>query len=381
MIDVKGNSTSIQTQVESVHANLLEDLPDINRVAVAVYDGRTDTLKTFVHSTRGETPFTHYEAKLADVPSLAELARTRSERVIDDLRASRGVLGRHDRHLLESGYSSSYTKPFFDRGELSGFMFFDSEKGNYFSQSVIRHLTIYSHLISLLIINAMASANVLRSAVDVARAISHLRDEETGAHLDRMSRYARIIARALADREGLDDEFVEFVFLFAPLHDVGKIAIPDRILLKAGKLTPEEFEIMKTHVAKGVEIVDRMAKSFSIGEDVHVDVLHNIVRFHHESYDGSGYLTGRHGKDIPLEARIVSVADVFDALTTKRPYKRAWSNDDAFRFLDELTGKKFDADCVEALSSNRGQVETIQQQFRFAKGQFEGFHEAYLDDL
>lgn len=381
MIDISGNSASIQAQVETVHANLLEDLPDINRVAVAIYDGRTDTLKTFVHSTRGETPFTHYEAKLAEVPSLAELARTRGERIIGNLRASPGILGSHDRHLVKSGYSSSYTKPFFDRGELSGFMFFDSEKENYFSPSVVRHLTIYSHLISLLIINAVASANVLRSAVDVARAMSHLRDEETGAHLDRMSRYARLITKTLADHEDLDDEYVEFVFLFAPLHDVGKIAIPDRILLKAGKLTPDEFEIMKTHVAKGVAIIEKMVKSFSIGEGAHIDVLHNIVRFHHESYDGSGYLTGREGKDIPLEARIVSVADVFDALTTRRPYKNAWSNDDAFRFLDELSGRKFDANCVGALSSKRKQVETIQRQFRFAKGQFEGFHEAYLDDL
>ena len=381
MIDMSVNSASIKAQVESVHANLLEDLPDIGRVAVAVYDGRTDTLKTFVHSTRGATPFNHYEAKLAEVPSLAELAETRGERIIGDLQASRNALGRHDRQLLESGYSSSYTKPFFDRGELSGFMFFDSEKGNYFSKAVVRHLTIYSHLISLLIINALASANVLRSAVDVARAISHLRDEETGAHLDRMSRYARMITKTLADQEGLDDEFVEFVFLFAPLHDVGKIAIPDRILLKAGRLTPAEFEIMKTHVAKGVAIVDKMTKSFSIGDSAHIDVLHNIVRFHHESYDGSGYLTGREGKDIPLEARIVSVADVFDALTTKRPYKEAWSNDDAFRFIDNLNGKKFDPDCVEALSSNRQQVEAIQRQFRHGNGQFEGFHEAYLDDL
>lgn len=381
MIDVSGNSASIQAQVEAVHASLLDDLPDINRVAVAVYDGRTDTLKTFVHSTRGETPFNHYEAKLADVPSLAELAQSRGERIIGDLHLSRGALGRHDRSLLASGYSSSYTKPFFDKGELSGFMFFDSEKGNYFSKPVVRHLAIYSHLISLLIINAMASANVLRSAVDVTRAISHLRDEETGAHLDRMSRYARLVTKELADQESLDDEFVEFVFLFAPLHDVGKIAIPDRILLKAGKLTPDEFEIMKTHVSKGVEIVDKMAKSFSIGDGTHIDVLHNIVWFHHESYDGSGYLTGREGKDIPLEARIVSVADVFDALTTTRPYKKAWSNDDAFRFLDDLAGKKFDPDCVGALASHRDQIELIQQQFRLAKGQFEGFHEAYLEDL
>ena len=215
----------------------------------------------------------------------------------------------------------------------------------------------------------------------MARELSHLRDEETGAHLDRMSRYARVIARSLADQEHLNDEFVEFVFLFAPLHDVGKIAIPDRILLKAGKLTPEEFEVMKTHVEKGVAIINKMARTFGIGSGQHIDVLRNIVQYHHECFDGSGYVTGLIGREIPLEARIVSVADVFDALTTKRPYKSAWSNDDAFRLLDKFSGEKFDGDCVDALAANRNHVEALQKRFVTTKGEFEGFHEAYLEDL
>ena len=381
MIGVSDGWTSVQAQLESIHASLKEELREIGRVAVAVYDERTDMLETFIHSTDGKAPFALYEAKLSTVPGLAELARAHEERIIDDLEALRPSPAPHTRRLLETGYRSSYTKPFYDHGELFGFVFFDSQQPRYFTDATVRHLSLYSHLISLLIINALTPASVLRSAVDIAREISHLRDEETGAHLDRMSRYARMIAKTLADGEGLNDEFVEFVFLFAPLHDVGKIAVPDRVLLKPGHLTADEFEIMKTHVEKGVAIIDKMAASFGVGLAQHLDILRNIVQFHHECFDGSGYLQGLAGGAIPLEARIVSVADVFDALTTRRPYKEAWSNDAAFALLDDMAGKKFDPDCVQALSSRRAWVEHIQVQFRLSGGKFDGFHEAYLEDL
>lgn len=381
MIIAANGSTSLQNELNTVHANLKQELAGISRVAVAIYDSRTDLLKTFVHSTEGESPFQHYEAKLSDVPSLAELARSHTERIIQDLQAVDWWTGPHHRQLLETGFRSSYTKPFYDQGELFGFVFFDSDQPNYFSPPVVRHLTLYAHLISLLIIKALTPANVLRSAVIMARDLSHLRDEETGAHLDRMARYARMIAKALVDREGLNDEFVEFVFLFAPLHDVGKIGIPDNILLKPGKLSVDEFEVMKTHVDKGVAIIDKIAHSFGIGSGQHIDVLRNIVQFHHEAFDGSGYQQGLTGKRIPLEARIVTVADVFDALTSNRPYKSAWSNTDAFQLLQTLADKRFDRDCVEALASNRRSVEALQERFRATKGEFEGFHEAYMEGL
>lgn len=388
MVAIGVGATSVQAQLETVHDQLRGELPGIVRIGVAVYDGRTDILQTFVHSTRGPTPFALYEAKLSDVPSLAALARDHCDRIVEDLdtmaikvEAGGGTPGQHTRQLIEHSYKSSYTKPFYDRGELFGFLFYDSDRRAYFSEGVIRHLAIYSHLISLLIIHDVSSARVVRSAVDVATQWSHLRDEETGAHLDRMSRYARLIARALAEGRRLNDEFVEFVFRFAPLHDVGKIGVPDRILLKPGKLTAEEFEIMKGHVAKGVEMVDTMATEFAFGPAQHVDILRNIVRCHHEAVDGSGYPAGLSGEAIPLEARIVTVADVFDALTTKRHYKEAWSNDDAFAFLGSLAGKKFDADCVAALSIARREAEAIQARFRTAENGFAGFHEAYLEEV
>lgn len=381
MIDALSNTVSIQGQLRDIHENLKAELPSITRVAVAIYDAQTDVLKTFVHSTDGEAPFSHYEAKLEEVPSLRNLVECRSGRVIDDLRpwdSASVIRSEHVRRLLQTGYRSTYTIPFYDHGVFFGFLFFDSLEPSYFSPCVVRHLSVYAHLISLLIVNEVSRVSALRSAILVARKMSHTHNEETGAHLDRMARYARLIAKTLADADpDIDDEFVEFVFLYAPLHDVGKIAVPDHILLKPAKLSPDEFAIMKTHVAAGMEIVESIAQGFHVGSGQHVDVLRNIVRFHHEAFDGSGYLSGRRGTDIPLEARIVAVADVFDALTTQRCYKSAWTNDAAFSLLDNLAGRRFDYDCVQALAANIDKVCAIQAQFRSNNA----FHEAYTDDL
>jgi HD-GYP domain-containing protein (c-di-GMP phosphodiesterase class II) len=380
VLDALSDINSIKGQLREIHESLKRELPGIARVAVAIYDERTDALKTFVHSSDGEPPFSHYEAKLKEVPALATLAAIRTPRIIDDLQPALAHGSKHVRRLLETGYRSSYTMPFYDHGRFFGFLFFDSREPRYFSAASARHLSLYCHLISLLIINELSRVSALRSAIEVARTMSHTHNEETGAHLDRMARYARLIAKTLADRnpdDAIDDEFVEFVFLYAPLHDVGKIAIPDNILLKPGKLSSEEFDIMKTHVAAGMSVVESIARGFHVGSGQHVGVLRNIVRYHHEAYDGSGYLAGLKGAEIPLEARIITVADVFDALTTTRCYKEAWDNERALDLMRALAGRRFDPGCVDALLEKFGEVKAIQAQFRSNNL----FHEAYMEDL
>jgi HD-GYP domain-containing protein (c-di-GMP phosphodiesterase class II) len=156
---------------------------------------------------------------------------------------------------------------------------------------------------------------------------------------------------------------LEHIFLFSPLHDIGKISIPDNILLKPGKLTDEEFDVMKTHTSTGGEIIDQMLKNLGLDDLPHADILRNIVRYHHESMNGSGY-QGLREDEIPIEARIVAVADVFDALTSARPYKEAWSNDRAFEFISSMAGSKFDKDCVAAMIDGRAEVEATQGKFR-----------------
>ena len=145
----------------------------------------------------------------------------------------------------------------------------------------------------------------------------------------------------------MSDEEIVHMRHGALLHDMGKIGIPDSILLKPGRLDEAEFAVMKTHVTKGVALIDKIAQSFGVGRPQHIDVLRNIVHFHHEACDGSGYAEGLKGDAIPLEARVVAVADVFDALTMKRPYKEPWSVEDTIAEIRKNSGSHFEPRLVE----------------------------------
>jgi HD-GYP domain-containing protein (c-di-GMP phosphodiesterase class II) len=154
------------------------------------------------------------------------------------------------------------------------------------------------------------------------------------------------------------------VHLFAPLHDVGKIGIPDRVLLKPGALTDEEWVIMRSHVAIGETLVTDMGADLSLGDSLAYTVMHNVVSCHHERGDGSGYPRGLTAGQIPMEARLVAVADVYDALSTCRPYKVAWSEEACVAELrsQALLGR-LDTLCVEALIAAKVQREDIQAKF------------------
>lgn len=182
---------------------------------------------------------------------------------------------------------------------------------------------------------------------------AEFRDPETGAHIQRMAHYSQVIARGL----GLNEAIQKLILESAPMHDVGKIGIPDYILLKPGKLTIEEFEIMKGHARLGHELLNGSnSEMMRAGAEIAIS--------HHEKYDGSGYPNHLKGTDIPLYGRIVAVADVFDALTSERPYKKAWSLEDAVIFLEEGRGTHFDPLCVEAFLAGWDQVVKIRQRFQ-----------------
>jgi HD-GYP domain-containing protein (c-di-GMP phosphodiesterase class II) len=351
-------------KVESVHLLLKQRFDFIDRVAVAVYDKKTDLLKTFVHSSCGDQPLSQYGAKLADSFTLQEILKAGRPRVVNDLDVFQGAPAEHARRIAAQKYGASYSMPMYLNGEFFGFLFFNSYRKQVFDELVLSYLDMVGHLLSLLVINEMSSTRNLVATVKTAADIAQHRDFETGAHLDRMANYARLIARDVAKKHQLGDDLVEHIFLFSPLHDIGKIGIPDSILLKPAKLSDEEFSLMKTHALKGAEIIDRMLENFGLNELPHVETLRNIALLHHEALNGSGYPNGLVDEEIPIEAKIVAVADVFDALTSARPYKEAWSNDEAFALLREMAGSKFDHDCVAALIAARAEVEAVQRRFR-----------------
>ncbi|UTY57753.1 HD domain-containing phosphohydrolase [Massilia sp. erpn] len=174
------------------------------------------------------------------------------------------------------------------------------------------------------------------------------KDNETGLHVIRMSHYARLLGVAA----GLNEAEADDLLHAAPMHDVGKIGIPDRILQKPGKLDADEWKIMQSHAAIGAEI---------IGEHTHgmLRLARNIALSHHEKWDGSGYPKGLKGEEIPLEGRIVAIADVFDALTSARPYKRAWPLEEALTYLREQRGQHFDPALVDLFLAQIAQVDAI----------------------
>jgi two-component system response regulator RpfG len=178
------------------------------------------------------------------------------------------------------------------------------------------------------------------------------RDEETGNHIIRMARYSRLIANGL----GLGAEECELIEYAAPMHDIGKIGITDTILLKQGRLTSDETKVMRKHTIFGYEILrDSPSKYLQIGA--------LIALGHHERYDGKGYPHGLARDFIPLPARIVAVADVFDALTSVRPYKEAWPIKDALNYLNAEIGRHFDPDCINAFHSQFEKILSVRQKF------------------
>jgi putative two-component system response regulator len=191
----------------------------------------------------------------------------------------------------------------------------------------------------------------LDTIMRLARAAEY-KDEETGAHIQRMSGYSAAIARKLA----LGDNVAKTILYAAPMHDVGKIGIPERILQKPGKLNPEEWEIMKQHTIIGGQILQGAKSGY-------LKVAEVIALTHHERWDGTGYPRGLKGKAIPLAGQIAAIADVFDALTSKRPYKEAFTIEKAFAIIKESSGSHFNPDVVAALFAVKDEFISIKREY------------------
>jgi putative two-component system response regulator len=209
------------------------------------------------------------------------------------------------------------------------------------------------HLSETVVEQSRQSSTLALNSVNLLARAAGYRDPETGEHLLRMSNYAKVIAAHL----GLDTEEQDLLLSAAPMHDIGKMGIPDHILLKPGRLDPDELKIMREHAQIGANILQDSPSPL-------LQAAAEIARTHHEKWDGSGYPNGLQGEEIPLHGRIVAVADVFDALTSTRPYKKGWSLEDAAGFLRDNTGSHFDPRCVEAFFAGWDEVLDIFNRYR-----------------
>jgi putative two-component system response regulator len=180
--------------------------------------------------------------------------------------------------------------------------------------------------------------------------LAEYRDPETGGHIKRTQRYIRLLATELMDhpkyKETLNQNTIDLLYKSAPLHDIGKVAIPDNILLKAGKLTDEEYEIMKNHARYGMETIAIQEEKLGIDSFLHL--AREIAATHQEKWDGTGYPEGLKGEEIPVSGRLMALADVYDALISKRVYKLPFPHKKAVEIIIEGKGKHFDPELVEA---------------------------------
>lgn len=216
-------------------------------------------------------------------------------------------------------------------------------------------LILIGNYASVSLENALLYKKVQESQIKIIHKLSgaaEFKDNETSAHTKRVGFYSKIIAKAL----GLDEHFCSLIELTAPMHDIGKIGIPDHIILKPAALNEDEFEIMKKHATIGYEIL------YESNDEI-LSMAAKIAQDHHEKFIGGGYPYGKIGEEISIEGRITAVADVFDALTSKRPYKEAWDIETTLSYIKEQRGKQFDPKVIDAFFEKIDEIIAIKMAY------------------
>lgn len=274
----------------------------------------------------------------------------------------------YSRIIMDHGIRSSITLPLKANGIPLGFIFFSSNQKNVYKTNHIEYLKLISNSIALSFEKNIFSEDLVYSSVLALAKLSEARDEDTGEHLIRMSRYVEILASALSEtdryKNTIDQAFINNIVRFSPMHDIGKVGIPDNILLKPGKLSFDEFEIMKSHTVYGAEVLNEAEVNIKRSGKSLFGMGIRIALYHHERYDGRGYPYGLFGEDIPIESRIVTIADVFDALLSKRPYKEPFSLEETMAIMKEGRGTQFDPYCFDVFFENIDKFVMVQKKYQ-----------------
>jgi response regulator RpfG family c-di-GMP phosphodiesterase len=301
--------------------------------------------------------------------SLENIINSKIPRVINDLELyTKDSKTEYNRLLIQYGIKSSITLPLKINQKPVGIIFFSSIHKNVYKQEHIAFLETLSDSISISLNKNIFIDEMLYSTLIALVKMAEARDEDTGDHLHRMKAYSAKISEFLFEDNVYDElisvSFIKDIERFSPMHDIGKVGIRDGILLKPGSLTDEEFEQMKVHTTYGAEvlraaegnIVKQSHSMFGMGIE--------IAEGHHEKWNGTGYPYKKSGNEIPLSARIVTVADVLDALTSKRPYKKAFPFEESFKLIVEGRGSHFDPNIIDSLIRHKDEIYELYMSFK-----------------
>ncbi|MDF2699800.1 MAG: metal dependent phosphohydrolase [Haloplasmataceae bacterium] len=300
--------------------------------------------------------------------SLGNIINKGDIRVINDLEDySKNKVSNYNQIIKSAGIKSSITLPLKINNKPVGVIFFSSIDKNIYTKQHISFLETLSSSIAISFSKNIFIDELIYSTILALAKMAESRDEETGDHLDRMKNYAVKITEFLQQdnlfTKTINLSFIKNIEKFSPMHDIGKVGIRDGILLKPGKLTYEEFEEMKKHTIYGAEVL-RAAENNIAKNNISIFKFGiEIVESHHEKWDGSGYPNSKKGEEIPLSARIVAVADVLDALTSKRPYKVPFSFEESFNMIIEGKGKHFDPIIIESFISHKEDIYKLYKSF------------------
>lgn len=356
------NNASFQEMLEYIHSSFSDYIP-YNYIGVAVIDPEKQSIQAFEGVSDGTTKGLPFNLAgrgfLLSDTSLQSVLESNEARIINDLEAYTGgkPLSLYNKIILRAGIRSSITLPLKLGDEALGLIFFSSTKKNVYTQEHGQFLKMLASGISVSFSQNIFIHDLLYGSTLALAKLAEARDEDTGEHLYRMQEYSKVITEYLLKDhlylEEVDYTYVRKVERFSPLHDIGKVGIRDSVLLKPGKLTTEEFEEIKLHAKYGADVM--RAAEYNLnkhGKSLYLPGI-EIAEGHHERWDGTGYPYGKKGLEIPLSARIVAVADVFDALTSKRPYKEAYSFDRAFQMILDSRGSHFDPVIIDCLERHR----------------------------
>lgn len=355
---------SCRNGIDELFNTLRKKYPFLSRLCVSVTSGNhLENFHVIDHQDTSDR-FDVISMCSQHCQPLIKIIENQEIRVVADL----NELSDNERNvrLKGLGHRSSFTMGLKTDRKNGALLFFNATQPDYFNNGALHaDLLFVKEVIVSLLCHDQYKHQMFLQALKLALKISHKRDPETADHLMRMSQYSKLLAELLAKKLPVDHRFIQWIELYSPFHDIGKYRIPDHILFSPHRYTAEDKAIMDKHVEYGVDIIDDVLNNIDVmtASSAEVGFLKNIIYCHHERFDGQGYPSKTSGVDIPLEARIITIADVFDALLSKRSYKHAWSMDETQQYIVNQAGAAFDPLLVATLLEHIDKFRAIYEQF------------------